>query len=174
MTSSSTKTFKAKLVPMGEGGAWKCIFIPFDVPETFGTRARVSVAGTINGFPYQTSIFPMRDGRFMMMVNKAMQKGAELSEGDEVKVTMAKCSTKPKTEIPAELEKALAANRTAQLAFEKLSPSSRREHIRFVAEAKRPETRQRRAKRTVKEVVKSSTLRPSRAKRLLNLLRSRK
>ena len=57
---------------------------------------------------------------------------------------------------------------------EQVMATIEREHIRFVAEAKRPETRQRRAKRTVKEVVKSSTLRPSRAKRLLNLLRSRK
>src|SRR4051812_2654194 len=100
MTPPLTKMFKARLVPMGEGGAWKCIIIPFDVPETFGTRARISVQGTINGFPYQTSIFPMGDGRFMLMINKAMQKGANAKDGDEVKVTMAPCGGPPKLELP--------------------------------------------------------------------------
>lgn len=34
------------------------ITIPFDVEEAFGTRARVAVRGTLNGFPYRSSIFP--------------------------------------------------------------------------------------------------------------------
>jgi hypothetical protein len=32
---------------------------PFDVVEVFGTRARVPVRGTINGYPFRSSLMPM-------------------------------------------------------------------------------------------------------------------
>jgi hypothetical protein len=64
--------FKVRLE--GEEGtsvAW--MNAPFDVPKTFGTRARVPVKGTINGFPFRSSLMPMR-GCHGMAVNKAMRE----------------------------------------------------------------------------------------------------
>jgi uncharacterized protein YdeI (YjbR/CyaY-like superfamily) len=52
-------------------------------------------------------------------------------------------------EIPTELSAALARDERARSAFDALSPSHRREHIKYVAEGKRQETRERRAKQTV-------------------------
>lgn len=46
--------------------------------------------------------------------------------------------------IPAELSSALTKNKRAKAAFEKLSPSHRREYAEWIAEAKREETRARR------------------------------
>lgn len=34
------------------------VAVPFDVPAAFGSRARVAVRGTINGFAFRSSIFP--------------------------------------------------------------------------------------------------------------------
>lgn len=51
--------------------------------------------------------------------------------------------------IPPELESALYADPAAAAAFAKLSFSHQREHINYVAEAKKPETRERRALQTV-------------------------
>lgn len=51
---------------------------------------------------------------------------------------------KPALEPPAEFAAALRKNRTASSAFEKFSPSCRREYIEWIAGAKRPETRDRR------------------------------
>jgi hypothetical protein len=87
------QTFKTRLVGMGETGAWTCLKIPFDVPKIFGTKARIFVRGTLNGFAFRTSIFPM-GGEFMMMVNKSMQARAGVKKGETVRVTMAK-ATKP-------------------------------------------------------------------------------
>ena len=50
--------FKARLVPTGPKGAWAFLHFPFDIVKTFGTRARVPVAGTINGFPFRSSLSP--------------------------------------------------------------------------------------------------------------------
>lgn len=52
-------------------------------------------------------------------------------------------------EIPVELATLFEANPAAREAFEALSYSHRREHALHVAEAKKPETRERRARKTV-------------------------
>ncbi len=46
---------------------------------------------------------------------------------------------------PNELEATLADNTRARERFEKLSPSHQREYIEWIREAKKPETRKRRA-----------------------------
>ncbi|MGB8510333.1 MAG: DUF1905 domain-containing protein, partial [Pyrinomonadaceae bacterium] len=71
---ATSKRFRVPLEQL-KSNMGTIINIPFDVPETFGTRARLAVCGTINGFPYRTSIFPMR-GCFMMAVNREMREGA--------------------------------------------------------------------------------------------------
>lgn len=37
--------------------------VPFDVQIVFGTRAQVKVRGTINSYPFRTSIAPMGGGK---------------------------------------------------------------------------------------------------------------
>src|SRR6202051_2682063 len=69
----------------GSSVAW--LNAPFDVPETFGTRARVAVRGTINGFPFRLSLMPM-GGCHGMAVNQAMRDGAKARAGDLVDVVM--------------------------------------------------------------------------------------
>lgn len=52
-------------------------------------------------------------------------------------------------EIPPELGAAFKAHPGAATAFAKLSYSHQREHVNYINEAKKPETRERRALRTV-------------------------
>lgn len=56
-------------------------------------------------------------------------------------------------EIPAELSEALAANPQAQAIFERMPPSHQRETVGYVAEAKRAETRSKRAAQTVEWIL---------------------
>jgi uncharacterized protein YdeI (YjbR/CyaY-like superfamily) len=57
---------------------------------------------------------------------------------------MPKTNSKPQAVVPADLRDALAKNQQAKAAFEILSPSHRREYIKWITEAKRDETRKRR------------------------------
>ena len=124
------------------------ITVPFDVQKTFGTRARVPVRGTINGFPYRSTIFPM-GGCFMMAVNRQMREGAGAKAGETISVVMER-DTEPRVVTPpADLARALKANREAQATWDKLSYTHRKEYARTVEEAKRPETRQRRIEKAV-------------------------
>jgi hypothetical protein len=42
-----------------EGKEAGAVSPPIDVRETFGTRGRVPVKGTINGYPFRSSLMPM-------------------------------------------------------------------------------------------------------------------
>jgi uncharacterized protein YdeI (YjbR/CyaY-like superfamily) len=61
----------------------------------------------------------------------------------------AKAAPKPQPETPAELEAALSANPAARATFDGFPPSCRREYVEWVAEAKRPETRDKRIAQAV-------------------------
>jgi uncharacterized protein YdeI (YjbR/CyaY-like superfamily) len=51
--------------------------------------------------------------------------------------------------VPPEFASALAKNPRAQATFAKLPPSHRREHLKYINEAKQAETRARRAEKAV-------------------------
>lgn len=61
-------------------------------------------------------------------------------------------SSAPDLELPGELVAALDGDPAVRAAFDALAVSHRREYANWVAEAKRPETRQRRAGRAVEMV----------------------
>jgi hypothetical protein len=86
--------FEATVERGGEGSAWLLIMIPRDVSEALGCRGRISVVGTVNGFPIKSSIFPNGDGTHHLMFNKAMQKGANASGGSRVVVELEAVSRK--------------------------------------------------------------------------------
>ena len=47
---------------------------PFDVTAVFQRKGRVPVKGTINGFPFRSSLMNMGDGH-MMVINAQMRTG---------------------------------------------------------------------------------------------------
>jgi uncharacterized protein YdeI (YjbR/CyaY-like superfamily) len=67
---------------------------------------------------------------------------------------------KASIDIPHELAVAFAANAVARSAFENLPPSHQREHVKYVAEAKQPETRTRRAAKTLDLLLEKSASAP--------------
>ncbi len=58
-------------------------------------------------------------------------------------------SSRPEPTLPRELVAALTAAPDARVRFDQLAPSHRREYVRWVAEARREDTRERRAAQTV-------------------------
>jgi uncharacterized protein YdeI (YjbR/CyaY-like superfamily) len=78
MTKSVTRSFKATLEKLRINLGWVIAFVPFDVRKAWGIGGRPKVRGTINGFEFRTSLFPTRDGRHFILVNKKMQAGAGL------------------------------------------------------------------------------------------------
>jgi len=145
------KRFRVRLEPhAGTEAAW--FTVPFDAQKFFGTRTRVPVRCTVNGFPFRTSIFPQGDGRHYMVVNREARDGANVRAGETVSIRMER-DTEPRVITPpAELARALEANKAARAAWDKLSYSHQKEFARAVEDAKRPETRERRIEKTIAEL----------------------
>lgn len=140
------------------GQPWTMIRLPGETVSRFGTRARVSVRILIGDKEFATSIMPTGDGFHHVMFNKGMQAAAATigwKAGEPLTFIVRKDDEpRPETPMPQELENALAADPLAKSLFEKLAPSHRKEHIRYVSEAKQEATRQRRAIRCL-EVIHS-------------------
>jgi len=128
------------------------IKIPFDVEKVFGTRARVPVRGTINGFPFRSSIFPMGGGQHYMAVNKLTREGAKAKGGETVSVVMERDDEPRTVTPPPDFARALKANKEARAMWEKLSYTHRKEHAKAIEEAKRPETRARRIEKAIAQL----------------------
>ncbi len=147
------QSFNAKLTARGPGGAWTFMSVPFDVAAVFGTRARVAVAGTMNGFAFRNSLMPEGDGTHSMAVSKELQAGARAAAGDVVYVVLHVDRTERVVTVPEELAAALAADAQAQAIFAKLAASHRQEFAEWVGGAKKAETRTGRAAKAVGMIV---------------------
>jgi Bacteriocin-protection, YdeI or OmpD-Associated/Domain of unknown function (DUF1905) len=136
-----------------EVGAVAAIAAPVDVREFFGTRARVPVRGTINGYPFRSSLSPY-GGRHLMPVNKALRAGAGVDAGDMVEVVMERDEEERTVEAPPPLKKALDKNKNAKANWEKLSFTHKKEMALAIVGAKQEETRARRLAKVV-EILKT-------------------
>ena len=147
--------FTAVLRPI-EGGTF--VDIPPDVVEALKATGRTSVVGTIDGQPFKNQVMPYffegQGRKVLMVVNKATRTGLGKEAGDTVEFELERDerSRSADVTVPPELVEALDADPAAKAAFETLAPSRRREYAEFVAEAKRPDTRLRRAAQTAAEL----------------------
>jgi hypothetical protein len=138
------KKFRFRLKIQGkEAGVVSAITPPIDVEETFGTRGRVPVRGTINGFPFRSSLMSM-GGCHMMPVNKALCVGAGAKPGDVVDVVMRRDVEERTVKVPPELRKELAKSKKAQERWETLSFTHKKEMANSLSGAKQEETKKRR------------------------------
>jgi hypothetical protein len=119
------------------------VTLPFDAKALFG-RARCPVRVTINGHTWRTTT-QVDGGEYHVNVSGVVRQAAGISSGDLVHIHVKKDDAVPAVDLPVELASALRADLDARDAFELLAPSHRREYARWVGEAKRPETRARRA-----------------------------
>ena len=126
---------------------------PFDVIEAFGTKARVPVRGTINGFAFRSSLMPM-GGCHFMVVNKTIRDGANVKAGDVVNVVMQRDEAERTVEPPAELEKELRKSKRAGERWQKLSFTHNKAMALCIRDAKQDETKKRRLDK-VMEVLKT-------------------
>lgn len=109
---------------------------------------RFPVVATVNGYTWRTSVARM-GGEFLVGLNREVREGAGAEAGDEADVTLELDSAPREVEVPEALAAALSADPTAKAIFEAMAFTHRKEFARWVAEAKREETRQRRVQQAI-------------------------
>ena len=137
----SSLSFTAQLQPRGPAAA---IVLDADQVAAVGEgKRRFPVAATINGYTWRTTVAVM-GGESLLGLSKAVRAAAGVQAGDTVEVVLAYDDAPREVEVPPALAAALEADPQAQAAYEALAYSHRKEYARWIDEAKREETRERR------------------------------
>ncbi|MCU1283664.1 MAG: hypothetical protein JWO13_14 [Acidobacteriales bacterium] len=137
--------FRTKLLAVA-GYEASIVKPPFDVPTVFGTRARVPIRGSVNKFPFRSSLTNMGEGHFFVM-NKELREGTKCNAGDTVEVVIERDREERVVEVPADVKKLISTNKTAQKTWDSLSFTHKKEWVRAITEAKKEETKQSRMKK---------------------------
>jgi hypothetical protein len=120
--------------------------IPDEVIEALGSSKRPPVAVTVNGHTYRTTAVRM-GGRFLVPLSAENREAAGVAAGEDITVDIAPDTAPREVTLPDDL--AAAMDDRVRAAYDALSYSHRKEWVRWVEEAKKPETRATRIEKTV-------------------------
>jgi hypothetical protein len=134
------------------------IEVPAEVVAGLGPGQRPPVRVTIGEYSYRTTVARM-SGRFLISLSAENRAAAGVAAGDEVDVDLELDDAPREVEVPADLAAALARDDAARAAFESLAYSHRKEWVRWITEAKKPDTRTTRITKTVQSLHEGKTAR---------------
>jgi hypothetical protein len=118
---------------------------------------RFPVVATVNGYTWRTSVARM-GGEFLVGLNKEVRTGAGVQAGDTVTLELT-LDPEPRTvELPSVLAEALDADPKAKAIYDGLAFTHRKEYARWIAEAKRDDTRERRVAKALEMLHGGETL----------------
>ncbi len=146
--------FRAKLEQRGPAAA---IVLDDEQVASVGEGARqFRVVATVNGYIWRTSV-ARRGGESLVGLSRAVRQAAGVEPGDTVEVALELDTAPREVVVPEALGSALADDSEARAAFDKLSYTHRKEYARWIGEAKREETRDRRVAQAVEMLRQGKT-----------------
>jgi len=150
---SAKQKFRGTLRPDGTGLNWTVVAVPFDPARVWPKRQRLRVRGTINGFAFRTSLFRARDGSYILLVNRKMQKEAGVRQGHVAEVVLEPDLEERPQATPAELEELLREDRAVRKFYEQLSESMRKAIIDQIEQPRNADVREGRAELWVERMM---------------------
>ena len=114
-------------------------------------KGPIPVRGKLNGAPFVQTLVKFR-GAWRLYINGSMLKDAGLKVGDIAKVDLDYDPSPREVEMPTQLSSALRKDKAARSEFEKLSPSSRKEIIRYIASLKTRDAVARNVERVIQQL----------------------
>jgi hypothetical protein len=139
--------FKAKLLrpaPPEKTASWMFLTLPKDATAKLPSRGMTAIEGTINGVAFSAMLEPDGQKGHWLKVDRRLREAAGADAGDFVTLEIAPAGEEPEPQVPADLQKALAAAPPACALWSDITPKARRDWIHWITTAKRPETRARR------------------------------
>jgi hypothetical protein len=141
--------FQAKLEVANEQGG-RFVRCPFDSREAFG-EARPLVKGTVNGVPFSTRLM-VYGGKTYLGFIQEVRNAAGIEEGSLLSIELERDTAPREVEVPEDLQQALDKEPELRAVFDALAFTHRKEFAKAVAEAKRPETREKRVAQTLEKL----------------------
>jgi hypothetical protein len=120
--------------------------VPDQAVEALGSSKRPPVTITVNGHTYRTTAVRM-GGRFFVPLSAENREAAGVSTGDDITVDIEPDTAPREVEVPEDL--AAAMDEAVRATYDGLSFTHRKEWVRWVEDARKPETRAARIEKTV-------------------------
>ena len=144
MATTDMNMFKTKLLrpaSPGEGATWTFLVLPKAASDPLPRRGRTSVAGTINGCPFQTTLDPDDQLSHWLKVSKELREAAHANIGEVVSVQIAPLIPEPEPQLPVDLLAALEASPEAKAGWGGTTTIARVDWIHWIESAKQIQTR---------------------------------
>lgn len=140
-----TYQFAAELERFDGKGAWYYILYPNSVEEEFGTKGRLRVLGTMNGFDVDRALIPQGDGTHVFILGGELRKKLGVHLGDRIEMQFHVNPNPDVIDVPEELEIALEMEPELQVVYDRQTPGTKRGISYWINSGKRQETRAKRA-----------------------------
>jgi len=124
------------------------IEVPEQVVAELGGSLRPAVTLSLRGYTYRTTV-ARRGERYLVPLSAENRAGAGVAAGDEVDVEIELDTAPREVELPSDLAAALDADPQARRTYDSCAPSHKKEWVRWLEDAKKPETRADRVEKTV-------------------------
>ncbi|MBK7104298.1 MAG: DUF1905 domain-containing protein [Ignavibacteriae bacterium] len=141
--------FSAEIMAKGNGAF---VYFPYDVKKEFGTKGQVKVKVKFNGFEYRGSLTPMGMEFHLFGIRKEIRDTIKKEIGDFIEVTVEQDLEPRIVEVPKDFQVALNKNNLAKEIFEKFAYTHWKEYVRWIEEAKKEETRNKRITKAIEMI----------------------
>ncbi|MBE4950376.1 YdeI/OmpD-associated family protein [Chryseobacterium culicis] len=139
-----TIEFKAVIQQNGEMNA-AFVEFPFSTEELFNKKGQVKIKALFDDkVEYRGSLAKMKSDCHILCLTQEIRKQLGKTFGDEVSVSLTEDKEERVVEIADDIASVFKENPEARALFDKMSYTHRKEYIRWIEEAKKPETRENR------------------------------
>ena len=148
------KRFKAVLEKLHDYLGWTVARVPFVPSAVWPEMVRLRVKGTVNGFPFRTSLFAYGKGSgYFFLVNRSMQMGGDVRVGQMAEFTLEPDLEPRPAELPEELAPLLDEEEGLRAFYDSFSESMRREIGKWIGGVKSAESRMKRAQQMAERLL---------------------
>ena len=139
------KGFKTTLVSGSKPPytSWTFLIVPAELAVQWGA-GQIAVRGTVSGTTFRGTA-SRGEGQLRIPISRELRERAGVAVGDTVHVAIELDPNPRPLSVPEELRAVLRHHPEVARLFDQLPPSLRRAWTAYVEEAKRPDTRNRRA-----------------------------
>ncbi|WP_241330099.1 YdeI/OmpD-associated family protein [Chryseobacterium arthrosphaerae] len=130
-----------------QNGTMNAAFVefPFSTEELFNKKGQVKIKAIFDGtVEYRGSLAKMKSDCHILGLTQEIRKQLDKTFGDEVSVSLVEDQEERVVDIADDIAAVFDENPEARIMFDKMSYTHKKEYIRWIEEAKKPETRENR------------------------------
>ncbi|MFC1492615.1 YdeI/OmpD-associated family protein [candidate division KSB1 bacterium] len=137
--SGKTHRFSARLYKVGIN---RCVDVPEDIADSLGRGKYIPVIGNAEGLEIRTTLVPRGKGKYRLFIHSSVWRILGIDEGDPITVYIEKDTESRELPLPQDIASAFPEDSIQYSALKSLTATHRSGFIKWVEEAKTPETRE--------------------------------